>query len=368
MWRGSTTACSMKTVGSPKAASASRMQVSTASRRSLGSSTLRMPRPPPPATAFTNSGYGSPRRRPPRPAASTSVDGRHRGQRRDAGRLGGRDRAGLVAGQRQHVGGRADEGDAGVGAGLGQRGVLREEAVAGVDRVRAGPHRGRDDRLGVEVGAHRVAALADLVGLVGLQPVLGPAVLVREHRDRPRAELVGGTERPDRDLAAVGHEHLGEHGSEAIGVGGVRARRVHATETSPVVRRGTARPARGRPAREVTPTASGTSSTVTALAAAGGGGDQRTPARRGAGTRSSGSSSRSRRRWPARAGAGSGCPTAHEVPVAQRVPERRGRSAASATRRAAPAPATASSQYDASPSRPARRRRRPPRARAPAPG
>ena len=75
MCRGSTTACSMNTVGSPKAASPSRMQVSTASRRSFGSSTLRMPRPPPPATAFTNSGYG----RPPSAAASiswsTSVDG-----------------------------------------------------------------------------------------------------------------------------------------------------------------------------------------------------------------------------------------------------------------------------------------------------
>ena len=59
MWRGSTTACSMKTVGSPNAPSASRMQVSTASRRSFGSSTRRMPRPPPPATALTNSGYGS---------------------------------------------------------------------------------------------------------------------------------------------------------------------------------------------------------------------------------------------------------------------------------------------------------------------
>ena len=111
----------------------------------------------------------------------------------------------------EHVAGRADEGDAGVRARLGQRRVLGQEAVAGVDRVGAGPHRDRDDRVGVEVGAHRVAALADLVGLVRLQPVLGPAVLVREDRDRARAELVGGPERPDRDLAAVGDEHLGEH-------------------------------------------------------------------------------------------------------------------------------------------------------------
>ncbi len=56
MCRGSTTACSMNTVGSPNAPSASRMQVSMASRRAPASSTLRMPRPPPPATAFTNNG------------------------------------------------------------------------------------------------------------------------------------------------------------------------------------------------------------------------------------------------------------------------------------------------------------------------
>ena len=139
-----------------------------------------------------------------------------RGQRRHARRLGRGDRPGLVAGEREHVGGRTDEGDAGVGARLGEGRVLREEAVAGVDRVGARPHGDRHDGLGVEVGPDRVAALADLVGLVGLEPVLGPAVLVREDGHRARTDLVRRAEGPDRDLAAVGHEHLGEHGPEAI--------------------------------------------------------------------------------------------------------------------------------------------------------
>ncbi len=73
MCRGSITACSMKTVGSPKAPSASRMQISTASRRSSGRSTRRIPRPPPPATAFTKSGYG--RSAVASTRASTSVEG-----------------------------------------------------------------------------------------------------------------------------------------------------------------------------------------------------------------------------------------------------------------------------------------------------
>ena len=73
MCRGSTTACSMKTVGSPKAASPSRMQVSTASLRSSTRSTLRIPRPPPPATALTKSGYGM--SAADATSASASVDG-----------------------------------------------------------------------------------------------------------------------------------------------------------------------------------------------------------------------------------------------------------------------------------------------------
>ena len=73
MCRGSVTACSMKTVGSPNAPSASRMQASTASRRSSARSTRRIPRPPPPATAFTNSGRSRPVAAST--SASASVDG-----------------------------------------------------------------------------------------------------------------------------------------------------------------------------------------------------------------------------------------------------------------------------------------------------
>ena len=73
MCRGSVTACSMKTVGSPNAPSASLMHVSTAAASSERSSTLRMPLPPPPATALTNSGAS--RSSAAATSASTSVDG-----------------------------------------------------------------------------------------------------------------------------------------------------------------------------------------------------------------------------------------------------------------------------------------------------
>ena len=114
----------------------------------------------------------------------------------------------------------ADEGDAVGLARLGEQRVLGEEAVAGVDRVGAALDGHPHDVLVVEVGPDRVALLADLVGLVGLEPVLGPAVLVREDGDRPRAELGGRPERPDGDLATVGDEDLGEHGGDLpVGVG-----------------------------------------------------------------------------------------------------------------------------------------------------
>src|SRR5262249_44610028 len=75
----------------------------------------------------------------------------------------------------------------------------------------AGPFRGPDDFINREVGADRVALLADLVGLIGLEPVLAVAVFVREHRNGLGAEFEGGTKRPDRDLPAVGDQDLAEH-------------------------------------------------------------------------------------------------------------------------------------------------------------
>ncbi len=49
-------------------------------------------------------------------------------------------------------GARADPGQARVQHGPGERGVLRQEPVAGMDGVRPGVQRRRDDRVGVEVG------------------------------------------------------------------------------------------------------------------------------------------------------------------------------------------------------------------------
>ena len=68
-----------------------------------------------------------------------------------------------------------------------------------------------DDLVDRQVGPHRMSRHPDLVGFVGLQPVHRVAILVREDRDRARAQFVGGAECADGDLAAVGDQNLVEH-------------------------------------------------------------------------------------------------------------------------------------------------------------
>ena len=112
-------------------------------------------------------------------------------------------RGGLVAEQFQQVAPGADEGDAGALAGARQCGILGEEAVAGMDGVDALLLGQRDDAFDVEVGFDRAFALADQVGLVGLEAVQGEAVFLRVDGDGAQAEFVGGAQDADGDFAAV---------------------------------------------------------------------------------------------------------------------------------------------------------------------
>jgi len=123
----------------------------------------------------------------------------------------GADGVRLVAGQLEDLGGRSDERDTGGEAGVRERRVLAEEAVAGIDGIGAGVECGVDHGGGFEIGTHRVPGLTDLVRLVGLEPVLRAAIFVRIDRDRLGPEFTSRTECPDRDLSPVGHQNLVEH-------------------------------------------------------------------------------------------------------------------------------------------------------------
>ncbi len=142
------------------------------------------------------------------------VDVLGRGRRLEDGHAG-RDRVlfrrHLVAGHLEHSRRRTDERDPGLAGGLGKLGVLGKEAVTRVDRVGAALPRDPDDLLHIQVRAHRVPRLADLVSLVCLEAVHRVAVLIREHSDRLGAQLIGGPEGPNCDFTAIGNEDLAEH-------------------------------------------------------------------------------------------------------------------------------------------------------------
>src|SRR6185436_14389574 len=79
--------------------------------------------------------------------------------------------------------------------------------VDGVDLV---PLRQLDDLVLGQVRGHRLQALAHQVGLVRLVAVQVDAVLLREDRDRAKAQLGAGAEDAHGDLAAVRSKHTAE--------------------------------------------------------------------------------------------------------------------------------------------------------------
>ncbi len=108
---------------------------------------------------------------------------------------------------------RADEGDMTVLEDLREIGVLREETVAGMDRVGLGDLGGRNDGRDVQVrGGRRIGADADV--FVGETHVKSIAVGLAVDGNSPDAELPAGRDDAQGDLPAVGDQDLLEHLSE----------------------------------------------------------------------------------------------------------------------------------------------------------
>ena len=129
-----------------------------------------------------------------------------------AGR-GGRPAGGdLVAHDLHGLGPGADEGRAGLGHRPGKTGVLAEEPVAGVNRLGPAAAQRGQNRVGVEVALGRGAA-AQGVGLVGQADVQGVPIQFGVDGYGADAHLSAGPDDPDGDLAPVGDQDLGEHGS-----------------------------------------------------------------------------------------------------------------------------------------------------------
>ncbi len=92
----------------------------------------------------------------------------------------------------------------------GEARVLREEAVAGMDRVGAGDLAGGQDRGDVEVGVLG-RRRADADALVGEAHMHGVGVGGGMDGDRRDAQFLAGAQHAERDLAPVGDQDLLEH-------------------------------------------------------------------------------------------------------------------------------------------------------------
>src|SRR5919106_4130775 len=99
----------------------------------------------------------------------------------------------------------------------GEGGVLREEAVAGVNRLRPGSERGLDDAVRPEV-ALAGSAGSEEICLVRDRDVQGTTIGLGVHGHPGDTELAEGPEYADGDLAAIGNEHLREerHGRRIL--------------------------------------------------------------------------------------------------------------------------------------------------------
>ncbi len=140
---------------------------------------------------------------------------------------------------------RSDEAQPAALAHLGELGVLREEAVAGVDRVGAGDLGRRDDRRDVEVGLLR-RGRPDADALVGELDVQRVGVDRRVDRDGADPELARSADHPQRDLAAVGDQDLLEQLGHVRSGSGRGARRTPPAARSRRGRRRSSRPPRPR--------------------------------------------------------------------------------------------------------------------------
>src|SRR5918993_1109954 len=197
--RGSSMSFSRNTDASPKAASASRLAPRTASAKSCGRVTTRIPRPPPPALAFTRT--GKPLLGPVLPIVAG--DGRH------AGLLRYLLRPGFQADGVHRLRRRPDPDRSRGLDRTGKGGALGQEAVPRVDRLGAGGFYRPDDPLDVQValGGGGRAYGESLVGEAAVHRVL---VDLRVDRDRGDAQLAAGQDQAHRYLAAVRDQELAE--------------------------------------------------------------------------------------------------------------------------------------------------------------
>ena len=113
----------------------------------------------------------------------------------------------LVAHQRHRLVRGTDEFDVATAADVGEMGILRQEAVAGMDRLHVADLRGADHAVDLQVALRRLGQ-ADAIGLVRQRQVGRAAVGLAENGHGLDAQLAAGTKNPQGDLTPVGNENV----------------------------------------------------------------------------------------------------------------------------------------------------------------
>lgn len=121
----------------------------------------------------------------------------------------------LVAHRRDTLGSRADEDDVIVETRPGEMLVLRQKAVAGVDRLGTTVSRDLNDLVDGEIAFAR-RGWTDTIRLVGVADVERVTVGLGVDRDRSQPELGAGPQHPNRDLAPVRDEHFAERREDVL--------------------------------------------------------------------------------------------------------------------------------------------------------
>ena len=104
----------------------------------------------------------------------------------------------------------ADEFDADGFADFGKVGILGEEAIAGMDGICPG-NLGRAQDVGNISVAERGVGRPDADLLVGCAHMEARRIGLGKDRHGLNAEFLTGTNHPERDLTAIGYQHLLEH-------------------------------------------------------------------------------------------------------------------------------------------------------------
>ncbi len=188
---------------------ASARAVDSAMPRSSGVWATFMPRPPPPAVALISTGKpialaifiasGSLATAPSEPGTTGNAE-----------LLGRLLRLDLVAHDADVLRRRADEGDLVLFEDLGEAGVLRQEAVAGMHGVGAGDLAGGQQARNIEI-AFGGGRRPDAHALVGKADVHGVGVRGRMHGDGGDAELLARALDAQCNLSPVGDQDFVEH-------------------------------------------------------------------------------------------------------------------------------------------------------------